>query len=286
MDHAAFQELIAGRALGDLEPGESGLAEGHLATCRECVELAWQLDVVLDDLALLAPPRTVPASLGWNIRAALGESTGHGAARPGGVVFEATRPARPDVPGHVRGRPRGLGGRLSDLLGSRRFPGLALASAALLVLFGLGSHALDLRTQLTEARALLVAASVDAQARASAMQVMAHPGHSSTWLRPGRGDVAGPVLVVYLPGSAQAYLLAQDLPPTPPGSVYQFWYADRDGVHAGVTFHHGEPGLILVDVHVDLSGKQAAMLTLEREDALDGQPGRDIVFGELPTARG
>ena len=84
--------------------------------------------------------------------------------------------------------------------------------------------------------------------------MVADPDHATAWLEPSQDGATGRALMVYLPGSTDAYLVASSLPATPQGLVYQFWYADLAGVHAGVTFDHDGEGVLIIPVRVDLRG--------------------------------
>lgn len=72
-------------------------------------------------------------------------------------------------------------------------------------------------------------------------------------------------VLVYRPGSTDAYLMAMDLPATPDGQVYQLWVADGAGVHALGTFPFDGQGAFVAPFGVDLGTSAAAMLTLEPE---------------------
>jgi hypothetical protein len=75
--------------------------------------------------------------------------------------------------------------------------------------------------------------------------------------------------------------MADRLPATPDGMVYQLWYADAAGVHALGTFRHDGEGPLLARFGVDLGSSAAAMVTLEPEGGAVGEPGPQVVFGEL-----
>lgn len=280
MDHAAFAELTAGRALGDLDVAEQQAVDAHLRQCASCRALTRDLDGVLTDLSFAAPRRAVPASLGPSIMAAIrSESSG---MRPMSVPSMGSsampRPSRrqdsvmPEVirPDRFRGWGRALG--------------IGLAAAAALAIVVLGAEVLTLRDQVDSANLLARGYADQLSARDTAMQVVADPAHASAWLAPSTGDVTASALMVWVPGSTQTYLVAEGLPATADGQDYQFWYADDAGVHAGITFDYDGTGVLIMPVEVDLSGAKAAMLTIEEDGGAQGGPSKDIVFGELPAS--
>jgi hypothetical protein len=267
MDHAAYAELIAGRALGDLDRDEERTVEAHLPGCAACRSIARDMDVVLADLALAAPARPVPPLLGTRILRAIHEGSG---------------PARPPL-GGAPSRPS-----LRDLLGSRTrmraWFAPAVGVVAIVAILALGVELVALRDQLEDAQRVARVAVSELAARDGAMAVMADPAHAAAWLEPSQAGITASALMVYLPGAPRAWLMANGLPATPEGSVYQFWYADAEGVHPGVSFAYDGAGTLLMPVQVDLRGAQAAMLTIESSGRSAGAPSQDIVFGDLPAS--
>jgi hypothetical protein len=284
MDHAAFAELTAGRALGDLDVAEQQAVDAHLRQCASCRALTRDLDGVLTDLAFAAPRRAVPASLGPSIMAAIrSESAGMRpmampsmGATAGPAVAPRPSPRQETVlPEVIRpDRFRGWG----------RAVGIGLAAAAALAIVVLGAEVLSLRDQVDSANMIARGYADQLSARDTAMQVVADPSHASAWLAPSTGDVTASALMVWVPGSTQTYLVASGLPATADGQDYQFWYADDAGVHAGITFDYDGSGVLIMPVEVDLSGAKAAMLTIEEDGGAQGGPSQDIVFGELPAS--
>lgn len=281
MDHAAFTELTAGRALGDLDSAEQEAVDAHLRQCASCRALTRDLDGVLTELSFAAPPRPVPASLGPSIMAAIRNEAAismRPTPLPSGRAVATPRPSAqqasvlPEVirPDRFRGWGRALG--------------IGLAAAAALAIVVLGAEVLSLRDQVDSANLLARGYADQLSARDTAMQVVADPAHASAWLAPSTGEVTASALMVWMPGSTQTYLVAQGLPATPEGQDYQFWYADDAGVHAGITFDHDGSGVLIMPVEVDLTGAKAAMLTIEEDGGAQGGPSRDIVFGELPAS--
>lgn len=83
-----------------------------------------------------------------------------------------------------------------------------------------------------------------------------------------------------LPEPSQTYM-AMALPATPAGQVYQLWVADDTGVHALGTFHFDGQGAFVAPFGVDLGDSAAAMVTREPEGGAQGEPGPQVVFGEI-----
>ena len=267
MDHAAFAELMAGRALGDLDVAEQRSVEAHLRSCAACRSLTRDLDGVLTDMAYAAARRPVPGALGPSIMSAI-----HRAAA---MPVRSVHPPRsvPDLGAIRQARFGGLGRAL----------GVGLAAAAVLAIVVLGAQVVELRDRLDRSQLVARDATADLAARNTAMQVVADPSHTTAWLAPSTTDVATGALMVYVPGSTDAFLVADGLPATPDDRVYQFWYADAAGVHAGVTFRYDGEGVLVIPVQVDLGGAQAAMLTIEADGGA-AAPSQDVVFGELPSS--
>jgi hypothetical protein len=261
MDHTTLRELTAGAALDDLDPAERAELDGHLATCLECQALAGQLDDVLGDLALLAPDLRPPSSLRGQVLTALREPVQVRYERPSMPVALVTRRDRPDR------RP---------LIAS-----LGLAAALAVVAVGLGARTVQLNGDLEAAQAAVVAAESRVAARNAAMAVVADPEHVTAALHAEPIAPGVESVVVFRPGSDEAYLMATDLPPTPAGRVYQLWYADAEGVHPLGTFHHDGTGPFIAPFGVDLTHSVAAMVTLEPEGGAQGTPGPEVIFGEL-----
>jgi Anti-sigma-K factor rskA, C-terminal len=169
--------------------------------------------------------------------------------------------------------PRPPHGRRSGPLGRPSWTLAAAAVVALLVV-GLGARAWSLDSALAE-----VEARSDAQA--AAMAVIVDPRHRTADLSAEPVAPIADATVIYRPGTADAFILADHLPPTPAGMVYQLWYADETGVHPLGTYAYDGDGPFLASFGVDLDGSVAAMVTLEPVGGSVGEPGPQVVFGEL-----
>ena len=258
MDHVALRELTAGAALDDLDPAERRTLDRHIANCPGCAALAAELADVLADLALVAPELEPPAGVWLDLLAAIRADP---AARP-----RLHLQALVAGPAPVLHR-RGAAHRPSRL---PAVAGLAAAAVFGLVAVGLGVRAQSLEAQLAAARG-------DQAGGQAVLAVAADPAHqTAALLAPGHSGS-----VVWLPGRPEAWLIAHGLPPTPSGSVYQLWHADASGVHPlGTVVHDGE-GPLIAPFGVDLAASEAAMVTLEPAGGTQGEPGAEILFGEL-----
>lgn len=266
MDHAALHELAAGGALDDLESDEQRELERHLATCAGCRRLSSDLDDVVGELALAAPMLYPPADLRGNVLAALRDPAGAHLT----LVPDAPRPAR----AHRSARSETVG-RIA------RWGSLAAAAVFAIVAVGLAAQNQRLDGEVAAANAALAEAQVQLLARQAAVAVAADPGHVTVGLHAEPVAPAASAVVMFRPGTTEAYLLANHLPATPAGQVYQLWFADAAGVHALGTFHHDGEGPFVAPFGVDLASSAAAMVTLEPEGGAVGDPGPQVVFGEF-----
>lgn len=269
MDHGSIRLLAAGAALDDLDPAERADYDRHLAGCTTCRSLAADLDEVVADLALVAPTIAPPSSLRGDVLAVLGVPAAAVAAesrdRPTLRAVPALVPTPVPAP-----RPR------AALWGA-----LGLAAVLGIVAVGLGAQTVRLNEQVAAANALAAEVQVKVAAREAAIALIADPSHRTARLQAEPVAPVATAVVVYRPGSTDAYLMAMDLPATPAGRVYQLWVADAAGVHALGTFHFDGQGAFVAPFGVDLGESAAAMVTLEPEGGAQGEPGPQVVFGEI-----
>jgi hypothetical protein len=272
MDHAGLTELAAGAALDDLDPGERAELRAHLADCAQCQALVVELEDLLGDLALVAPELQPPAQLRRDVMAAL---------------RQPETPVRLTV---MDGRPDATVGATSDTQGvapTRRRPdlsrwgGLALAAGLAVVAVGLGVRTVQVEGELAAVTQALAEVQERGDGQLAAMALIADPAHVTVALHAEPMAPDANAVVLFRPGSTDAYLMATDLPPTPDGSVYQLWFADANGVHALGTFVHDGTGPFVAPFGVDLGSSAAAMVTLEPVGGAVGEPGPEVIFGEL-----
>lgn len=255
MDHGPFRELAAGAALGDLTTGERLSFRVHAALCAECAAVERDLDGTLAMLSVA--PRQRPAPDG--LRAAvLASVAGIG---PTADVDRLRRENR----------------RLRVLT----TVGIGAAAVLAIAVVGAGARTATLSDEIASTNASLAAMSARVSDGEAAMAVSLAPGHLSARLGALPSAADAEAVVVYRPGSTDAYLVARGVPATPAGRVYQLWVADDAGVHALGTFSYDGTGVLVVPFGTDLAGKTAAMLTLEPAGGATGAPGPELLFGEL-----
>ena len=270
MDHATLQELAAGAALDDLDPAERQAFEAHAATCDACRRLALDLDDVMVDLALVSPSLEPPADLRASVFAALREP-----GRPTLTLVPDPGNTPSSTATTVPASRAGGAGRIA------RRAGLAAAAVFAIVAVGLGVQNQRLNDQVAAANVALADARVQLQARQAAVAVAADPAHVTVALHSEPVAPAANAVVMFRPGTTEAFLMATDLPATPAGQVYQLWYADDAGVHPLGTYAFDGDGPFVAPFGVDLASSAAAMVTLEPVGGATGEPGPQVVFGEL-----
>lgn len=265
MDHRDLQQLAAGDALGDIGLLERVTLAAHRRTCSSCRELRDDLEQVTGDLGLLAPARRPPMALQGSVMAAINAS-----AASGRVAGSTDAASRHDAAGGEVRRWQLLGGAAATT-----------AAVLAIVAVGLGVTTARLERDLEQSVAALEGANARLTAQSAAVTIALDPGHVTVTLEAEPMAAGATAYVVYRPGSTAGYLMAMGLPPTPSGHVYQLWYADAAGVHALGTFSYDGEGALVASFGVSLDAATAAMVTLEPAGGATGQPGPEVVFGEL-----
>ena len=277
MDHVALRELAAGAALDDLEPAERHALDQHLKTCAPCRGLATDLDDVLGELALVVPVLEPPRGMRDAVLAAVRQPAGPRLALVSDGEGALTTASVDAVPSD-----RTVAGpRVSTIDRLLRWGGLAAAAVLAVVAFGFGAQNQRLQDQVAATNLALREAQAQVAARQAAVTVAADPAHVSVALHAEAVAPAAHAAVMFRPGTSDAYLVATDLPPTPAGHVYQLWVADAAGVHPLGTYAFDGRGPFIAPFGVDLATSVAAMVTLEPDGGATGEPGPQVVFGEL-----
>jgi len=272
--------LAAGAVLDDLAPGERAAYEAHREGCGTCRRVELELDHVLADLALVVPERVPPADLLGGIRRAL-------AAEADAEIGSRTMPTPASVARAIAPRAATPTIRPTEVVPFRRpsrsplYISLGLAAALGVIALGVGARTLTLQHDLDAAAAQVASLESTLAQRGDAVTVAMDPSHVTVALH---GDALAPqaeAAVVFVPGQATSYLVAKNLPATPAGHGYQLWYADAAGVHPLQTVAFDGSGPFVAPIGVDLAGSAAVMITLEEAGGARGEPGPQVVFGEL-----
>jgi hypothetical protein len=280
MIHTETEDLLAaGAVLDDLAPDERAEYDAHRATCATCRSLEVDLDHVLADLALAAPDRLPPPDLLAGIRAAIAvdgrsSTVTAGPAEPDTVTPDA--PVATHASGVVAFDPARSRRSQRLLVGS-----LAVAAAFGIVAVGLGSRTMSLQQELDTATAQVVHLEDTLASAASAATVAMNPSHVTIALHAEPIAPEAQAAVMFLPGSTSSWIVAENLPATPDGHGYQLWYADSEGVHGLQTVPFDGEGAFWAPIDADLASAAAVMITLEPSGGATGEPGPQVVFGEL-----
>ena len=288
IDRQSEHLLAAGAALEDLEPDEAAAWLTHREGCTECRDLESELTLVLEDLALVVPERVPPPYLLEAVRRSIGAADSAPAAH-------AIPAARADPAARAEFASQGIGPgtapasldearrRRAAGRGFRR-PSLALvglAAAFAIAAAGFGARSLALQGDLDRAGTAVAALEARLAGSGAVMAAAMDPGHVTVALHAEPLAPAAAAMVTYVPGTSRAYLVADQLPATPAGHGYQLWYADAAGVHPLQTVPFDGDGAFVAPLDVDLSGAAAVMITLEDEGGAAGEPGPQVIFGEI-----
>jgi hypothetical protein len=290
MTHAeSYLLLAAGSALDDLTRDERADYDAHRAGCRECAVAEDELSAVVADLALVAPERLPPPDLLAGIRLAIdAEATragtgrvrgiGDGSAIPGPALAMET--VATDTAVHE------LGGPVVPIQAARsmRRPLLAtvgIAAVLALAVGGLGARSVGLQRDLDAATARVVSLQAELGDRGAVMAAAMNPAHVTVALHNEPLAQEANAVVMFVPGTDSSWIVAENLPVTPSGHGYQLWFADAQGVHGLQTVPYDGEGPFVGELGVDLAASSAVMITLEETGGAQGEPGPQVVFGEL-----
>ena len=266
--HDAALLLAAGAALDDLEPDEQAAYDAHRAGCAACAVAEDELALVLSDLALVVPERLPPPDLLAGIR----------------LAIDAEERATP-APPRVRALPDPAPRTVAAVPAPRRprwtLAAVGLAAALGIVAVGLGARSTSLQADLDRSEATVQQLRAELDGTGAMLAAALDPGHVTVALHPEALAPNADAAVLYVPGTAEAWIVAHGLPPTTPGTGYQLWYADEAGVHGLQTVAYDGREAFVAPIGVDLARSDAVMLTLEPEGGATGEPGPQVVFGEL-----
>ena len=281
IEPSAEHLLAAGAALEDLEPAEAEAWGVHRAGCAECRNLEGDLASVLVDLALAVPERIPPPDLLDAVRRAIGAgAAGAGApvlpSMPAAAGTAAAGTAAPVSLDDARARREARRGARGPKLAI-----LGMAAALAIAAVGLGARSIALQGDLDRIGTLVAGLQARLSGSDTVITAAMDPGHVAVALHAEPLAPAAAATVMFVPGTSRAYLVAEGLPATPSGQGYQLWYADAAGVHPLQTVPFDGNGAFVAPLGVDLSAAGAVMITLEDAGGATGDPGPQVVFGQL-----
>jgi anti-sigma-K factor RskA len=190
--HEEYLELAAIYALGALDAEDRRRFEAHLASgCSRCREALEAAERVAGELALVAPPVSLPDAVGRRL-------------------FERIRSDKPRL---AKGPERSRG---SALL-------WALAAAATVAAIGLAVQVQRLEERIESERSAREAAERELDRFAETIEAFTAPETRAVNLA-GQGDTPGARARAFLdPENRRLFLYVYDLPAPPPGRTYQLW---------------------------------------------------------------
>jgi hypothetical protein len=265
--------LAAGAALGDLDAAESAAWASHRSECGGCRRLEGDLALVLVDLALVVPERVPPPDLLDAVRRSIRAGEGAPVDAPVSADAVGTVPMPIDQARARRTARQGTRGQQLAILG--------IAAALVLAAVGLGARSLALQRDIDQAGAMVAGLETRLAGQDAVIAAAMDPGRVAVALHAEALAPAAVATVMFVPGAGPAYLVADRLPATPSGHVYQLWYADAGGVHPLQAVTFDGQGAFIAPLEVDLSTADAVMITLEDAGGVTGDPGPQVVFGEL-----
>jgi hypothetical protein len=268
-NHVELRELIGAYALDALSEREHALVQAHVRTCAECAAELQSLGVVAEGLGRAVADRQPPPELRQHVlAAALADTSTHNRA-------EAPWPAP------IRPRP-------SPVLG------WLLAAASIAAILG-GTYALTLRQRVAMLETRLAQASASASAterqaadardaaRATqqAMEILAAPDVARVDLA-GQPPSPGSSGRAFWSRSRGLVFTAANLPPLPPGKVYQLWVVPQGNpISMGLITPDASGRATAVNGGANLPPALAIAVTLEPAGGVPAPTGDKYLVGTL-----
>ena len=248
---------------------ERAALDAHLALCASCQ-------------ALVASSTRSSATWHWPRRSC------EPPASLRGDVLDSLRVGRPSIVASLGGWTAGAARDRRDAAGQAATVAarsLALGMAAVLgvVAIGFAARTVQLTDEVASVTAALAAVGTtnhrgDRRDASSSTD----PAHVAAALHAESVAPAASAVVLYRPGAADAYLLATDLPVRrPTGRSTSCGGPMRPGVHALGTFTYDGAVRSWPRSASTSPDGTAAMVTLESAGGATGEPGPQVVFGEL-----
>jgi anti-sigma-K factor RskA len=207
---AEARELVPLLALDVLDVDERDVLEDHLSSCSGCLEELAAYSETAASLALALPQQDPPPALKGRVLSA--------ARRARMLPAGARAPQAPT--------PIWRGARFARLRIS--LTGM-VAGVALLLAAGSTVWALNLRSELNAQNARIATLSERANNYARVTAVL-QAADTQIRVLDGTGNAPQAFGRVYIdPDTSEGMLMVRNLPPLPPGKVYQLWVARADG---------------------------------------------------------
>ena len=236
-----LQELYPAYVLDAVNDADRARIEQHLPRCANCTGVAASYRPVAEALAFAAPPVNPPPDLKLRVLA---------------VTMPQTPRAQP--------APSWLAQLLTGLSNLLRAP--AFSAVALLLVIGLALWNVSLQNQVAQQAALSYEMSAEISLQRDMLNTMAYANGQPMKLQ-GTQIASRAVGRLYAPvDDTTLALIVNDLPPLPPGKVYQFWLIDVSGDRtSGGTFTVDEQGRgwLLIHAPKPLSNYQGVGITIE-----------------------
>jgi anti-sigma-K factor RskA len=261
----AFAGLAEGYVLGTLSEIEAQRFVSHAAGCQECAQLIRELSAVGEAMARNLPQQTPPPGLRDRVIA--------------GAIAQPQLPAQPTI----IARPQ-----------TRRMVPAWFAAAAVIVAAVASTLAYQYRQ---EARALLASGNAATQ-RVAALeeQVRVLRTESATAVQTGSVLTASDLTRIELAGQEAApnaagrvfwspthglVFAATNLPPLPPGRVYQLWIVADALISAGIARPLGTGFSVTSPSATPVATPKAFALTIEPEGGRPAPTGAMFLVGSL-----
>jgi anti-sigma-K factor RskA len=261
-NHDGLRELVAPYAIGALAAPERAAFEAHVRQCAECAaELAAFLPVS-SALAQLVPQRDPPPALRARILAAAGATPAATRTRTASAAF-AVAPWL--AAAAMLALTAGLAVYVGELRERVRSLELQLREALVRVDDGERRIAVALRTAADAQAPLVVLTAADLRRIDLAGQPVAPAASARAFWSRSRGLV----------------LTGSNLPPLPPGRIYQLWFVSaRAPVSAGLIApdNNGQVRTVL-NTPADLPDPVALAVTLEPEGGVPAPTGDKYLVG-------
>lgn len=265
-------DLVGVYALGALPKAERAAVETHLAKCARCRELAADARSVVSALPLSADPVTPSPDCK---RKLFERISAEPAAAPGSALRPASRSA--GRTGQPASRPWG-----AQFVNAFRRLAPGLAAAGLVLALAFGAWSVSEHSRADQLQAQMTAQSAAMEEQRQMLGVLAAPDLRAHALTGSRAAPSAWGKLYVAPRQQEAVLMVYDLPPCPPGQVYEFWMVhDQTPVPMGTfTVDRSGAGHMILRAGASLASFQTGGVSIEPEG------GNPSPTGEMVLASG